>query len=243
MAAIYGVLLWCTVVTAYSFNRTSLPSYYNNIDPNARGNALRVQLTSLINSHKTLTYNALWGAFTTIDSPSARATVNCPTGRINDVYSSKCWTPSTEQCGNFKAEGDCYNREHSFPKSWWGGSTTVPAHSDLFHLFPSDGYDNGRRGNHPLGIVDPSTITYRTNSGCLLGKCASTAVPSGTLCWEPNDTWKGAMARAYFYISVVSARALCLHVCLMSCSNSVPRLTSRHTMMHSPAATLLQQMG
>ena len=30
------------------------------------------------------------------------------------------------------------NREHSFPKSWWGGSTSVSAYVDLNHLYPSE---------------------------------------------------------------------------------------------------------
>jgi hypothetical protein len=25
----------------------------------------------------------------------------------------------TDQCGHYKKEGDCYNREHSFPKTGW----------------------------------------------------------------------------------------------------------------------------
>ena len=52
---------------------------------------------------------------------------------------------------------DCYNREHSFPKSWWGGSTSIAAYTDLFHVFAADGYDNSRRANDPLGFVNPGT--------------------------------------------------------------------------------------
>ena len=38
----------------------------------------------------------------------------------------------------------CYNREHSFPKAWWGhndngkASDHIAAYADLFHLFPAD---------------------------------------------------------------------------------------------------------
>jgi hypothetical protein len=45
----------------------------------------------------------------------------------------------TDQCGHYKKEGDCYNREHSFPKTWWGGSLNVPMATDLYHIYPTDG--------------------------------------------------------------------------------------------------------
>lgn len=181
----------------------ALPSYYDGINTRAQGDALRSQLTELISPHTAITYNQLWSAFAVIDGRGSTASIGCPPGKINDVYSSKCWVSPTEQCGNFKSEGDCFNREHSFPKSWWGGSTTIAAHSDLFHLFPSDGYDNGKRGNFPFGDVNKNTITWRTTSDCLLGKCASSGAPVGTMCWEPSDEWKGVFARAYFYMTVV----------------------------------------
>lgn len=65
-------------------------------------------------------YDGDWTAFLGLDenvnSPSA-----CAATEITDIYSAKCWQPTTDQCGNFAAEGDCYNREHSWPKSWFGG--------------------------------------------------------------------------------------------------------------------------
>ena len=85
---------------------------------------------------------------------------------IPDVYSSFCWDPekieSGGECGNYHTEGDCFNREHSWPKSWFGGfDYGFGAESDLFELYPTDGYVNGLRGNLPLGYVDTSSdISY-----------------------------------------------------------------------------------
>ncbi len=45
------------------------------------------------------------------------------------------------------------NREHSLPKSWWGGSTTTPAYIDLNHLYPSEAAANIAKSNYPLGEV------------------------------------------------------------------------------------------
>jgi len=171
-------------------------SYYSGINTNLNGTLFKKQLADLISVHTELTYDQLWTAFKTLDQTS-----RCNQPNIGDIYSNKCWTPGNQQCGNYKKEGDCYNREHSWPKSWWGGeSAGYASYTDLFHLFPTDGYDNGRRGDFPLGSVSPSSITYRTSNGCLLGQCDDMIGYTGT-CWEVADYYKGAIARAYFYIS------------------------------------------
>ena len=45
------------------------------------------------------------------------------------------------------------NREHSVPKSWWGGTTSIPAYTDLNHLYPSEMSANTAKSNYPLGEV------------------------------------------------------------------------------------------
>lgn len=134
-------------------------------------------------------YSGLWTAYKSV-------WVNLP-GRcqngVYDIYSTKCWTPGSDQCGSYRGEGDCYNREHSWPKSWWGGSKITP-YSDVFHVMPSDGYVNGRRSSHPFGEV--TNPTYVSSEGHKVGPCAS-----GT-CFEPTDRVKGTMARGHFYMSV-----------------------------------------
>jgi len=45
------------------------------------------------------------------------------------------------------------------------------AQTDLFELFPSDGYVNNLRGNYPLGTVE--NPTYTSTSGAKLGLCVS----------------------------------------------------------------------
>jgi endonuclease I len=72
------------------------------------------------------------------------------------------------------------------------------AQTDLFELWPSDGYVNGLRGNLPFGNVIPSTIYYTSSNGAKLGNCADLA---NNNCFEPADYIKGDFARAYFYLS------------------------------------------
>lgn len=182
-------------------------NYYAGIDVNANGAAFTAQLTALISQHKSLTYNDLWTAFKTTDI-GTRDGGNCTTSDLGDLYSATCWQPGADQCGNYQKEGDCYNREHSWPKSWWGGAE-IAAYTDLFHLYPADGYDNNRRANFPLGNV--GTATYVTSNGSKLGSCvaAASAAPGSpaavdlpATCWEPSGPVKGLLARAYFYVSV-----------------------------------------
>jgi len=71
-------------------------------------------------------------------------------------------------------------------------------YSDLFHLYPTDGYVNNRRGNNPLGEVNSPTWTSTNGS-----KLGTNTYPgySGTA-FEPIDEYKGDLARSYFYMSV-----------------------------------------
>ena len=88
--------------------------------------------------------------------------------------------------------------EHSWPKSWWGGfSKGQGAQTDLFELYPSDGYVNGLRSNLPLGTVGKAT--YTSTSGAKIGACTTTGFTS--TCFEPPDEWKGQLSRSYFYLS------------------------------------------
>jgi endonuclease I len=206
-----------TLAASLSLSSAPPSDYYSSIDSSLRGAALAKQLTDLISIHTVVTYASLWEAFKRADEGAAHGT-SCSSSLMSDIYSAKCWQPGTEQCGNYKKEGDCYNREHSWPKAWWGGAT-IASYTDLHHLFPSDGYDNNRRSNYALGNIDNSTNpSYNTTSGSMLGHCipssgpASRAIPgagdtppSSSPCWQPSDQLKGELARVYLYMSVCYA--------------------------------------
>jgi len=119
---------------------------------------------------------------------------------IPDVYSGTCWSPS-QQCGSYKAEGDCYNREHIWPKSWFGGTEAAGhgSYTDLFELYPSDGYVNGIRGNDPLGYVSPGKVKYESTSNCRFGPCDATRNfgHSAGNCFELPDDLKGKLGRVF----------------------------------------------
>lgn len=183
----------------------TVTEYYSSIDPAAKGDALKLQLQQLISPHRVLTYDQVWDAFPSVDIYLPGYPCDSNSSHIPDIYSSYCWAPEKNlatggECGNYKKEGDCYNREHIWPKSWFGGFDYGDnAQTDLFELWPSDGYVNGLRGDLPLGSVDVKTLTYNSTNGCMIGTCA--AGSSYGKCFEVTSKLKGDVARSYFYLS------------------------------------------
>ena len=70
--------------------------------------------------------------------------------------------------------------------------------TDLFHIYPTDGWVNNKRGNLPLGTV--SNPNYTSGNGSKVGTCSYPGY-SGQV-FEPIDEFKGDLARSYFYMSV-----------------------------------------
>lgn len=182
----------------------TVDEYYANIDSNAKDDVLKQQLHDLVNPHVVYDYDTVWLAFTDVDTHMPTYPCSTNLTHIPDVYSSYCWSPdkiaSGGECGNYKKEGDCYNREHLWPKSWFGGfDYGKNCQTDLFELWPSDGYVNGLRGDLPFGTVSPSAVTYKSTNGCLIGTCTTPGY-SGK-CFEAVNWLKGDFARSYFYIA------------------------------------------
>ncbi len=160
--------------------------YYNNAN-GLTGAPLKTALYNIIKGHISISYNALWTAFQTTDDKLD--------GNVWDMYSNCSFTFGSDQCGNYSIECDCYNREHSFPQSWFGSNS--PMVSDLFHIYPTDGKVNGMRGNYPFGNV--GTASYTSQNGTKLGNSVSTGYTS--IVFEPINEYKGDFARSYFYMA------------------------------------------
>lgn len=92
-------------------------------------------------------------------------------------------------------------REHSFPKSWWGGSTTIPAYVDINHLYPAERAANRAKSNYPLGEVDPANKPVFDNGVSKVGYGARGQGGSARYVFEPDDEYKGDFARTYFYMA------------------------------------------
>ena len=188
-------LFLCLFIATIAFAQA--PAGYYAAAENKSGYALRVALHNIIKNHTTLSYNNLWQSFYTTDKRPDN-------GKVWDMYSDRpgntpayYFTFGSDQCGNYSGEGDCYNREHSVPKSWFGGSV-APMYSDLFHLVPTDGYVNSKRSNLPFGKV--TSATWTSTNGSKVGT-SNISGYSGQV-FEPIDSFKGDFARIYFYMAV-----------------------------------------
>ena len=173
---------------------SQIPEGYYDDAEGLNGQELRTALEGIIDNHDDQSYASLWIHFQSTDSTAE--------GKVWDMYSDVpggtpdyVYTFVIDQCGNYSGEGSCYNREHSFPKSWFGGAIP-PMNSDMFHVVPSDGYTNGQRGNYPYG--DVGTASWTSTNGSKKGNCVSPGY-TGTV-FEPIDEYKGDFARGYFYM-------------------------------------------
>ena len=178
-------VLLCVLIQLWA----QAPSGYYTDATGYKGQSLKTALYRIITDHTVRSYKQLW---TDMQSTDRRTD-----GKVWDMYSSTTdFTFVSNQCGSYSGEGSCYNREHSFPKSWFNDAS--PMFTDLFHLYPTDGKVNGMRSNHPFG--ENNGEKYKSNGGfSKLGKCTTPGY-GGTV-FEPNDEYKGDFARTYFYMA------------------------------------------
>jgi len=183
-----GLIIFTNVFICPALLHGQIPPGYYSSAEGLTGSALQTALHNIIDDHTAKSYDYLWTAFQTTDDNAS--------GKVWDMYSNCIFTFVTNQCGEYTNECDCYNREHSFPKSWFGGEVS-PMYTDLFHLVPTDGKVNGIRDNYPYG--ETSSPTYTSTNGGKLGPCSYPGY-SGTV-FEPIDEYKGDFARNYFYMA------------------------------------------
>ena len=187
-------LLIFTATGVYAQGPNESGTYYAAAD-GKKGAELKTALCGIIYNRTERgsaddVYKMLWNDFKTTDVRSD--------GKVWDMYSNITnFTFGTDQdSGNHSYEGKAYNREHSFPKSWFGGKV-MPMYADLFHLYPTDGKVNENRGDLPFGETNGSNKNS-ANDFSKIGVCTYPGY-TGTV-FEPNDIYKGDFARTYFYM-------------------------------------------
>lgn len=177
-----AVALMATVMPVKSIS--AIPAnYYNSINGLADRD-LKDALHSLIYNHTEVkSYSALPEYFRTTDRFPG-------TDYWWDMYSDM-------EVSMYITFGTYMNREHCFPKSWWGGGTSTPAYVDLFHLYPAEAKANQAKSNYPLGEVVTSTF----DNGVVKIGYATTGQGGGAQkVFEPNEEYIGDFARTYFYV-------------------------------------------
>lgn len=190
--------------------RAITSSYYSSIN-GQKETALRNALYTITSAGPSgMSYDGLWKAYQTTDVYPSDSTGKA--GKIWDMYSDCLFTPTGKgdgkQCGTYSGVCDCFNREHSLPKSWF--NEKKPAYYDLGHIVPTDGKVNGMRSNNVFGECASGYATWGTGK---LGKAKAvttmnvkgsstiTTTFTGTA-FEPADKYKGDFARMYMYMVI-----------------------------------------
>ena len=155
--------------------------YYNSLDKKS-SSELKTAVCKVITPHTQFNYGSLWSHFAYTDVRPAP-----DNDKWWDMYSNKTYYTSSPYG---------MHKEHSFPKSWWGG-TEVEAYTDLNHLYPSDGDANMAKSNYPLGEVGSASFD---NGVTKVGRAVTGLGGGAEKVFEPADEYKGDFARTYFYM-------------------------------------------
>lgn len=190
--------------TAWAQGPNHTGTYYQAADGQC-GEALKTAFFQIINGEyqgvqfQQIKYGSgrldgIWGAFATTDVLDDGVT-------IRDRYSNIThYQLGDDQGSSNSVEGaGGYNREHSFPKSWFGVSTPIPVGpgTDLHHIYPTDVHINTLRSNLPYGENEGES-KHSEGYYSKIGACTFEGYTGK--CFEPNDEWKGDFARTYFYM-------------------------------------------
>lgn len=177
-------LALATALSAAAADRLIPKGYYNAIDGKSEA-ALKTAVYNVISPHTLISsYNNLPQYF-----------------QVTDVYpQSSRWWDMYSNIPFYAPSFRGLNREHSFPKSWWGGSTETPAYIDLNHLYPSEAAANMAKSNYPLGTVDRTKRIDFENGVTTVGFAVAGQGGGASLVFEPADEYKGDFARTYFYM-------------------------------------------
>ena len=124
---------------------------------------------------------------------------------VHSLYTNRNVTNQAKAWGDHTQTYWGINREHVWPKAeGFEDEATGGARGDPMHLMAGNGYANNIHSNYFYGYVDTSkTYTdcgskYSYTAGNLLGK--SKTLGGSTSVFEPQDSDKGDIARAIFYM-------------------------------------------
>jgi endonuclease I len=154
-----------------------------------RDQALKAALLALVQGHTALSYNKARSAMFVVQDGG----IDVHDGKVECVYTGR----SAEADGTLTPGG--LNIEHSWPQS--EGADSLPAESDLHHLFPVDSSANSRRGNMPFGDTSCDSLSSpcRWQEG---GSSIGPSVSSNMTVFQVRPVRRGDIARAHFYFAI-----------------------------------------
>jgi endonuclease I len=189
------VLFFWWAICQISASAQPPAGYYDSAE-GLTGKYLQQSLHDIIDNHMVIPYADLYDCFRLTDVKSDSLVWDMYSDKPGGIPAYLYFYGKNQECGNYDSESDCFNREHSFPKSWFNDA--APMLSDLFHLYPTDGYVNNRRANYPFG--ETKNPSWTSTNGSKTGPCSFPGY-SGII-FEPIDEYKGDFARTFFYMAV-----------------------------------------
>ena len=124
---------------------------------------------------------------------------------VHSLYTNRNVTNQAKAWGDHTQTNWGINREHVWPKAeGFESEAAGGARGDPMHLMAGNGYANNIHSNYFYGYVDTSTsytdcgTKYSYTAGNLLG--TSKTLGGSTNVFEPQDSDKGDIARAIFYM-------------------------------------------
>lgn len=180
--------LFFTLFLLSFLSYAQIPAYYNDVNLNLSGMALKNELaTKVINTHTNyLSYSEIWSACQITDlDPNDSSNQNVLLIYGYDDNDGNYRTDRTRSKYNYGGNnGTDWNREHVYAKSLGTPNlgTSGPG-SDAHHLRPCDATWNSTR----------SSKKFASGSG------TSGSVTNG---WYPGDEWKGDVARMMMYMYI-----------------------------------------
>ena len=193
-------------------------SYYQTAN-GKKGAELKTALYRIIRMPSVVDYDSLWHAYQFSDArPMGDSLI------IWDMYSNISRYRLDFPLHKNSVEGvSGFQREHSMPKSWFNPKDRTssgltykdvkPMYSDIVHVIPTDGTVNNKRSNNAYGeITDSTKVDWRSANGfskqSKKGGCGTPgwqeymgADAKKARVFEPNDEYKGDLARIYFYMA------------------------------------------
>jgi len=209
--------LFTLVLQAQAPNNTG--TYYQKAN-GKKGAELKKAFFEIIKNPSVIHYDSLWTAYNTSDVRELEGKQI-----IWDMYSGISRYPLytyPHGTGSGNTEGvKGIQREHSMVKKWFNptdapasGSKSYddvrPMYSDIVHVIPTDAVCNNNRNDLCYGEIPADQVDWWSSGnfcaksktgGCSTpGWADQVANPGKTRVFEPNDEYKGDLARIYFYM-------------------------------------------
>lgn len=179
---IIRMVMAAIAMTTTAASYAAIPEGYYSTLKGKKGAELKTAVHNVIKNAKVLSYGSgegsTWWGFYVTDNDN---------GYVIDRYSNE-----KRKFGNRGSVVSGMNIEHSFPKSWWGGSSNQ-AYKDLYNLMPSDAKANSSKSNYGMGKV----VNASYDNGCIKVGTGE----QGFKVWQPSEEYEGDFARGYMYMA------------------------------------------